>query len=257
MSEEPMCICCCRPRGEHDPRGQCQETTYFTAAAPNPTADNASGMVMVPREPTEAMIEAGANAIVGRMQPAPAEFAATIWSAMLSASSVSPAIAEGEGLRDALEPIIGEGAVYLTGAEDDLHVEPIFATVAQIKAARAALAQSTPDAKPDHKLGGREETWASINDWCDTTFGLATVPQIIARAKEEFDELELVPDQIDKAAIEAADVVICLCRIPGFAEALQSKMAINRKRKWRLVGNGTGYHIPEDAAPLSGGDHAE
>lgn len=93
------------------------------------------------------------------------------------------------------------------------------------------------------------ETWESINQWCDDTFGLATVPQIITRAKEEFDELE-TPDA--DHAIEAADVVICLCRIPGFAEALQRKMAINRKRKWRLVGNGTGYHIPDAALRQAG-----
>jgi len=93
------------------------------------------------------------------------------------------------------------------------------------------------------------ETWESINQWCDDTFGKATIPQIIDRAKEEFVELE---EPGANHAIEAADVVICLCRIPGFAEALQSKMAINRKRKWRLTGDGTGYHIP-DASPSTEG----
>lgn len=86
------------------------------------------------------------------------------------------------------------------------------------------------------------ETWETINQWCDATFGKATIPNIIARAKEEFGELE--EDGCDPA-IEAADVVICLCRIPGFAEALQAKMAINRNRKWKTDGNGTGYHIKE------------
>jgi hypothetical protein len=93
---------------------------------------------------------------------------------------------------------------------------------------------------------GDMETWETINQWCDDTFGAATVPQIIERAKEEWAELE---EEGSDKAIEAADVVICLCRIPGFADALQRKMAINRKRKWRLVGNGTGYHIPDAAAP--------
>lgn len=87
-----------------------------------------------------------------------------------------------------------------------------------------------------------KETWESINQWCDDTFGKASVPDIIKRAKEEFEELE-EPDA--DHAIEAADVVICLCRVPGFAEALKRKMAINRRRKWRTDGNGTGYHIPE------------
>ena len=93
-----------------------------------------------------------------------------------------------------------------------------------------------------------EETWESINQWCDDTFGPATVEQIIARAKEEFDELETHGAD---HAIEAVDVVICLCRIPGFAEALQRKMAINRARKWRLTGNGTGYHIPAETTPTA------
>lgn len=87
------------------------------------------------------------------------------------------------------------------------------------------------------------ETWETINQWCDDTFGRATIPDIIKRAKEEFDELELPGAD---HAIEAADVVICLCRIPGFAEALQRKMAINRARKWRTDGKGTGYHIKGD-----------
>jgi hypothetical protein len=87
------------------------------------------------------------------------------------------------------------------------------------------------------------ETWASINQWCDDTFGPATVPRLIERAREEFDELEAPGADV---AIEAADVVICLCRIPGFAEALQRKMAINRARQWRLTGEGTGYHVPAD-----------
>jgi hypothetical protein len=98
------------------------------------------------------------------------------------------------------------------------------------------------------------ETWGSINQWCDDTFGLATIPQIIARAKEEFVELE-EPDA--NHAIEAADVVICLCRIPGFAEALQAKMAINRKRKWRLTGEGTGYHIPQPTTASAFNEGAE
>ena len=86
------------------------------------------------------------------------------------------------------------------------------------------------------------ETWESINQWCDDTFGKASIPQIIARAAEEWREL-MEPDA--DHATEAADIVICLCRIPGFAEALQAKMAVNRKRKWRLTGGGTGYHVKD------------
>ena len=108
---------------------------------------------------------------------------------------------------------------------------------------------------------GEGETWASINQWCDETFGPATVSRIISRAKEEFDELIDATDSVEHAAIEAADVTIILCRIPGFAEALQKKMAINRARKWNTLGDGTGYHISEaptpPTVPAKGDSHGE
>ena len=96
------------------------------------------------------------------------------------------------------------------------------------------------------------ETWESIAQWCDETFGPATAARMAARANEEMAEL------IDKATqtntydegvlIEAADVVICLARFPGIWAAVERKMAINRQRKWRLTGEGTGYHIaPEQS----------
>lgn len=110
--------------------------------------------------------------------------------------------------------------------------------------ARTAINRAVRFAALPASEHGREETWDSINQWCDDTFGKADIPSIIARAREEWDELE-APDA--DHAIEAADVVIILCRIPGFAEALQRKMAINRARKWRTDGKGTGYHIPEAA----------
>lgn len=90
------------------------------------------------------------------------------------------------------------------------------------------------------------ETFETVNQWCDDTFGPASPKRILERAAEEWDELaaEIEAGNIPRAAVEAADVVICLCRIPGFAEAFQAKMRINRGRKWRLTGEGTGYHIP-------------
>ena len=88
-----------------------------------------------------------------------------------------------------------------------------------------------------------EETLQSIADWCDATFGPCKIPRIISRAREEFDELE---EEDADTATEAADVIICLARVPGVAEAIQRKMAVNRERKWRMNGDGTGYHIPSD-----------
>lgn len=129
----------------------------------------------------------------------------------------------------------GDSAEVAHEYAEQTHGPDCAAALAKAAAILTTLASRTPE-------GMVMETWATINQWCDDTFGPATVPQIIARAKEEFDELE-TPDA--DHAIEAADVVICLCRIPGFADALQRKMAINRKRKWRLTGEGTGYHIPQ------------
>ena len=86
------------------------------------------------------------------------------------------------------------------------------------------------------------ETFASIIQWGDDTFGPCTAERAISRAGEEWDEM-LLPDA--DVPIEAADVIICLLRIPGIADALQRKMAINRSRRWNLMGDGSGYHIKE------------
>jgi hypothetical protein len=86
------------------------------------------------------------------------------------------------------------------------------------------------------------ETVDTIIDWAAETFGDVTPRRLIERAREEFDELEAAttPEEI---AEEAADVFIVLCRIPGFEEAVQRKMAINRTRTWVLNDDGTGNHV--------------
>lgn len=98
------------------------------------------------------------------------------------------------------------------------------------------------------------ETFASIIDWQTQTFGPATVDRAFDRADEEFEELfkEMIGDVKDrdyrKMAMEAADVIICLSAFMqacGHWDAVDKKMAINRARKWRTNGDGTGYHIPE------------
>lgn len=92
------------------------------------------------------------------------------------------------------------------------------------------------------------ETLETISSWCDETFGPATPIRMAARANEEMAELIDIATQTseysDKLLIEAADVLICLARFPGLWAAVEKKMAINRARKWRLTGEGTGYHIP-------------
>lgn len=105
----------------------------------------------------------------------------------------------------------------------------------------------------DNSMEMGRETFETVRAWCDDTFGPATPESIIDRAWEEWREMLAAKDD-DSRTIEAVDVVIILCRMPGFVEAFQRKMAINRGRKWRLTGNGTGYHIPcdsEGTPPLS------
>jgi hypothetical protein len=85
-----------------------------------------------------------------------------------------------------------------------------------------------------------KETFETIPAWADETFGPCGLQRSLERAKEEWAELiEPGADII----MEAADVVICLLRLPGIALAIDRKMAINRKRKWAVKGDGTGYHI--------------
>jgi hypothetical protein len=89
------------------------------------------------------------------------------------------------------------------------------------------------------------ETFETIAQWCEETFGPITPRRMVERAEEEMDELHENP----ASAEEAADVLICLARVPGIWEAVERKMAVNRKRQWALRGDGTGYHIKPAAEP--------
>lgn len=111
----------------------------------------------------------------------------------------------------------------------------------------AAWNDRTP--APSESARGDGETWASIAQWCEDTFGPVTLKRTAERANEEMIELLEKPDDV----IEAADVLIVLSRYPGLWEAVERKMAINRARVWDVKGDGTGYHVPQPAS-LSGSD---
>lgn len=96
------------------------------------------------------------------------------------------------------------------------------------------------------------ETFESIAAWAEATFGPITPERTVARADEEMVELRAEPGSVE----EAADVVICLARYAGLWAAVERKMAVNRKRQWRRVGDGTGYHIKApQTPPFRAGDH--
>jgi len=95
------------------------------------------------------------------------------------------------------------------------------------------------------------ETSQTIAQWGSETFGDATSVKAYAlRAQEELTELiEAIEAGEPKKNIahEAADVAILLHRITGtlgleLYQAIDEKMAINRKRKWTPSGNGVGQH---------------
>lgn len=62
----------------------------------------------------------------------------------------------------------------------------------------------------------RHETQASISEWCEATFGpVSSNFRVAIRANEEMAELlkAVAKDDHEKAAEEAADVAIILCRL--------------------------------------------
>ena len=98
------------------------------------------------------------------------------------------------------------------------------------------------------------ENQESISRWADSTFGPAgSNARVAARANEEMAELMrvlTVDDAHPKASEEIADVVIVLSRLAtrlgvDLNDEINRKMAINRKREWKLDNTGHGYHVRE------------
>jgi len=95
------------------------------------------------------------------------------------------------------------------------------------------------------------ETSQTIREWGDATFGEARdLTALVARARAELDELEeaVGAGEMAEAGREAADVVILLHRLVALAgmdlgEQVDAKMTVNRARKWRAAGDGTGGHV--------------
>jgi NTP pyrophosphatase (non-canonical NTP hydrolase) len=95
------------------------------------------------------------------------------------------------------------------------------------------------------------ETSTTIREWGDATFGaVRDLSALVARARGELEELDQAIKANDKSEIgkEAADVVILLHRLVALAgmdldEQVDAKMTINRARKWKPAGDGTGGHV--------------
>jgi hypothetical protein len=97
------------------------------------------------------------------------------------------------------------------------------------------------------------ETQRSIVQWADETFGRSNGRALVRRMLKEWHEFELaLVDEVTEAeaAKELIDVHVCMVRWLSdlgidFQAELDAKMAVNRKRKWRSNGDGTGHHVPE------------
>ncbi len=93
------------------------------------------------------------------------------------------------------------------------------------------------------------ETIESVAKWADETFGPTTPKQALIRALSEIDELLGSHQAADLNLVEeAADVCITLYRYIYLVDpcAIEKKMAVNRARKWKLNGDGTGNHLKEE-----------
>lgn len=94
----------------------------------------------------------------------------------------------------------------------------------------------------------------AVSEWAEATFGpVGSNISVATRANKEMSELLQAltsDDNHPDAKEEVADVVMVLCRLAqrmGFdLEAeVWKKLALNKKRKWKLDGHGHGYHIRE------------
>jgi NTP pyrophosphatase (non-canonical NTP hydrolase) len=94
------------------------------------------------------------------------------------------------------------------------------------------------------------ETQRTISEWADAV-GINPDPyRAVFRAGEELQEAldDLAAGRITDAGVELADVVICLHVAASklgidLQATINSKMQVNRNRKWRLDETGCAYHI--------------
>ena len=100
------------------------------------------------------------------------------------------------------------------------------------------------------------ETQKTISEWATKTFGYPKSPEVaIRRMLQECVELHLKLDEgctHEQYADEITDIFItgyqAMTTIGFDVQAcIDHKMEINRHRKWKLAGDGTGQHIEEES----------
>jgi hypothetical protein len=184
----------------------------LTDEAPKQEPPASTGWVLVPREPTDAMIQDGGSMLPPTHRLTDCyDYFREAWAAALDARPIPPSALAGEAGTPSSTP------------------HPQSPSLSEVEEAPTG------------------ETLETIAQWCEETFGPVTPERVAKRAAEEMDELLAEPTRVK----EAADVVIVLSRYPGLWAAVERKMAVNRARKWRLMGDGTGYHVKPEATALA------
>lgn len=109
-----------------------------------------------------------------------------------------------------------------------------------------------------------KENQTTVNTWAQESFGTPTLRVSFDRFVEEVAELGNAIDRVGanegddgdviKARSECADALITLYRVAHLLgcdldDEVDRKMVINRARKWRATGQGTGYHVKDGGTP--------
>jgi NTP pyrophosphatase (non-canonical NTP hydrolase) len=99
------------------------------------------------------------------------------------------------------------------------------------------------------------ENQRTISVWAAKTFGYPTEERAIKRMLEEVEELKNIDAKdynksFDEISNECADILITLYQVANvfsfdLHKCVDHKMEINRARKWKIAGDGTGQHIKE------------
>ncbi len=106
----------------------------------------------------------------------------------------------------------------------------------------------------DSRSVAMHETQRTISEWGFKTFGYPKdAIVIVKRMLKEVKELEEVIKNdatYDMIADECADIHIVMCQVfatmgYNFQSCVDHKMQINRARKWKIAGDGTGQHVKE------------
>lgn len=89
-----------------------------------------------------------------------------------------------------------------------------------------------------------------ISDWARETFGPSSPATLYNRGEDEFRELKDAvynkgPEEIGMECADVLHLLFQICESQGIdlIRATEEKFHINRNRKWKVNGDGTGQHI--------------